>query len=1705
MLKLPRSDTVCRNLIIKCTLTKPPVVGTLNLIKRALDLYNMTDLKNIKLNEDVKNLLNFAGGIISARDRVHLQMSEHRMGVFRQETMDGLVGLEIGGIADEWLRIKRQKTTEPILPSDYILEFIKPQKSWDPDHPPTLRDAISKIVTIDEASELLEAGLIFNIDIIQSHLEENDGENFNVAVVLHSSNLSEMRIEFEHWLDKIWFSWATEEKPRRQSIKLYDSLFQIHASIHASASIPPEIIWGFGIARIIRDGRTIDMPVVEQEVEISVESSGDIILVQRDRPLTLNLKPFLELEFTNSARLQNSTGKLLSIVESADVDVTPTDFDILSPIIESVANELDAKGQILEIGETENFPGKISDELKITKSWVIFCRARSSAARISDIESLNRSIDGLSDPPTCLKGYVAPEPDEMDFSDDFDLDVATLQPGPVYSGGTEVGMRFDEPTNTSARNSSAKNDYTYFFPLPFNEDQASIIDALEGRHADPAAVVSVTGPPGTGKSHTIANILAHSMAKGQRVLVTARTAEAISVVRDKLPANLRNLVIASTGTDRDSIEALKTAVTQLAEDVVTLNIADAKEERIQIETDIVRCDTDIRKIDLRLSEIARANLEQLEFNGEAFTPMELMSLLQHRADEFSWFEDSPNSLPDDKIIQVVNKIKECVPDLAPDFDLLKIDLPDIEKIPSVEALLAAHTEELDVKSQAIFLSSDYPPMAVDSVVALQKAANLLVLADQVDKRIRSLTPDSKLLFEGSFSDPHAPRTFDKVVKFIRGLGITERQFEVTFPKYEPLTALKAAAVRGRAGQKPVPGLFNRTLKRAVDEITISGNAPMSPDDWVCITQTIEIELEDKNIRALISELPQGKNFWGSAHRGWDIAKMLHSLSIDLETVIELHKNLSLISTEARALFPVGLNINSIREGDLGLLIPSLKSNLPIEKVASNIKADLKLLGDKSSHQFFERLRDLSAALGHPDTDPQDIVRERGELTKEVNRLYEVKRKLNDILECLVDLEHKNCSHWTKKIIEAPSDVNITVPDDWFQAWTWAFNFKKLDDIVKMGNGDQLRIEKSQLVKKRERLMENLIKVRTMLGLHRRMTSSVQRAMQAFTQAVSRLGRGTGQTAPRYRLAAQREAQKVATVAPVWIMPEYRIAEQLPPDIEAFDLVIIDEASQSDITAVAALARGKQILIVGDEEQVSPTNVGIPKQKIDALRAQYLGNLPNADLIDENTSIFEITMRMFPQHHLILKEHFRCAPPIIQFSTQFYNNRLIPIRVPKASERFDPPLVDVFIEQSARKGKTNLPEAEYIVGEICQIISDPSNDQRDIGVVSLIGPEQAKLIENLLLKHKKIGPEVIRKRNIICGDARTLQGQERSIIFLSMVATPTSVIAQTKREIQQRYNVAMSRGKDRVYLVRSVELSDLKSTDIKSKLLKHFENPMPEGQKIMGNDALELCDSGFEKEVLSRLLDAGYRAKPQVAAGAYRIDIVVEGHEDRRLAIELDGDAYHGPDKWADDMHRQSILERAGWVFWRVFGSQWQSNKEYWWSHLTQTLDAMSIEPIGSEGSTGAFAQYVLVPKPLASNEPTSIELNGKIVGSVSVPNDYKSEDRINENTQIDSIIGEVVPKKLPQRLNLSDDNIAEIEKQSLEFEITENSRVTLEMEDGTKRTFVIVTSDPDPENGRILPSSPLGEALLGNFSGDIIEYEVGDHIREAEVLEVANG
>lgn len=281
-----------------------------------------------------------------------------------------------------------------------------------------------------------------------------------------------------------------------------------------------------------------------------------------------------------------------------------------------------------------------------------------------------------------------------------------------------------------------------------------------------------------------------------------------------------------------------------------------------------------------------------------------------------------------------------------------------------------------------------------------------------------------------------------------------------------------------------------------------------------------------------------------------------------------------------------------------------------------------------------------------------------------------------------------------------------------------------------------------------------------------------------------------------------------------------------------------------------------------------------------------------------------------------------------------------------------------------KSKINPREAEVIVEEIEAIISNPllatipgTVQARSIGVISLIGGFQAAYIQKLLLD--RVGEAVIVRHRIICGDSATMQGNERDIVFLSMVADRKSRHAQTSEQYAQRFNVALSRARDRMILVRSVEPDNLNPKDLKAKVIQHFRDPMP-ATANRSSKLIELCDSGFERAVFTKLTEAGYRVTPQVGSEGFFIDMVVEGEGGRRLAIECDGDRYHGPERWADDMRRQRILERVGWTFWRCFGSDYMIDTEGVFSDLVATMEARGIKPIGSTDEVYTFTEHRMV-------------------------------------------------------------------------------------------------------------------------------------------------
>jgi very-short-patch-repair endonuclease len=440
------------------------------------------------------------------------------------------------------------------------------------------------------------------------------------------------------------------------------------------------------------------------------------------------------------------------------------------------------------------------------------------------------------------------------------------------------------------------------------------------------------------------------------------------------------------------------------------------------------------------------------------------------------------------------------------------------------------------------------------------------------------------------------------------------------------------------------------------------------------------------------------------------------------------------------------------------------------------------------------------------------------------------------------------------------------------------------------------------------------------------------------------------------------------------MPHYRVSESLPAELGCFDLVIIDEASQSDLTALPSLLRAKKVLIVGDDKQVSPEGVGLEEEKIRSLMSRFLGNQVDTfrPQMSPERSVYDLFKVVFAKSAVMLREHFRCVGPIIEYSKrEFYNHERRPLRTPKASERLDPPLIDVVVEDGYRRGDVNLPEARFIVDEIKAIVSDPDMGKLSIGVVSLLAEKQALLIWERLTD--ELGPEVMQRHRIACGDARTFQGKERDIMFLSMVSAPNEVGAPLSRDtFAQRFNVAASRARDRMYLVRSVSLEHLSEADrLRRSLIAHFPKPLGQDEQRV-EDLRTLCESPFERELYDELTQRGYWITPQVRVGQYRIDMVAEGHNDARLAVECDGDKYHGADKWADDMQRQRVLERAGWSFWRCFASAFIRRRKDMMDDLLKTLTERGIEPIGAEGA------------------PRSVHIEQRVVSSLAEPREEAS-------------------------------------------------------------------------------------------------------------------
>lgn len=1498
-------------------------------------------------------LIEFVKQTALMQKRPALTLSQHNAFSASEEKLRALPGVSLdlhNGEEDEvWLQLERLHETKPPAPLSPLLALWIELKGT-PQIDPVLKVRLAREVLInstaiseDERSRLMPVALQIGEDV-------GVEEWVNLEDCLDAG---EIRAQFKSYSQTAWRLWAAEEKQRRKSIELYAELFMLVQQMQGNlGDAQLELVWGLGVSTWEHPVvGVIHYPLISQLVEIAINPDSMAIEV---RPRAA--EPRLEVDAYVAADIAG-VGPLATLAKDffkqEQAGISPFNAASYEPVIRSASTLLDAHGQFLPVtlAEGDRSVPKAAEFLCVTDTWCLFARTRDSNMFIEDLGRFEGGIEETGELPAALRAILT-EPSSV-------LEDVALPPfrGLSYVSGSQGG---DAPT---------AKVHELYFPKPYNDEQVQIIQLLEVHDG-----VVVQGPPGTGKTHTIANVISHYLANGKRVLVTSMKDPALAVLQEKLPEAIRPLAISLLSSEADGMKQFEFAIQKISAEVQRIDRALYKREIGQIDDEINTLHGQMASVDREITHWAERNLSDLEIDGERLSPTHAALQVAAAQAEISNFADLIGVGEEHRprfTLQDIIALREARLELKESLSYLGQKLPQLADFPDAQTLIQVH-QDLAQESQLQLkeATGEVPRLLDNSARTLEQAQALVehlgqlqALRTQINTSAHSwAAPMQACLMRGGNADVLVlfASLKGEIEEALAGRkAFVARPVSLSFELHAQPEVV--AAIDNLAeGRRPfgLSGLIGKgTQKQLLDTIVVLGSKPQSDQDWQHVQAFVRFQQHSRTLllrwNALAAEIPL-PTLETDADQLMAAARAIEQF----DAIVLAEEGEIRASSELKQLLPDWADVSQLRSNATVLAEAEsiLRHYLMRHRLAATwaIKETFNKALAGCGGDISERLQGfLDLSLGQPQVDIASLQSQWSGLMDELRRVMALTAALETVQRVTDLIAQSGGLLWAARLREEPSigPVDGLLPDNCLDLWRLRRLARYLDSID--GREDLKRLFKlrGELELSLSRLYQDAVVKRTWLRLSENATPSVRAALELYRTAIRKIGKGTGVRAGRYRQDARLAADVAISAIPCWIMPHYRICESLPAQYGAFDLVIIDEASQSDLTALPALLRAKKVLVVGDDKQVSPDGIGMEEERVQNMMARFLGNQVGLyrPLMSPERSLYDLFKVVFAKSGTMLREHFRCVAPIIEYSKrEFYNHELKPLRLPMMTERLDPPLVDLLVMDGEKKGKFNLGEAQVIVEEIRRLIALPQIAGRSIGVVSLLGAEQAQKIMQMLTK--ELGEEIITQFQISCGDARTFQGKERDIMFLSMVASPGDCFANSRDSIAQRFNVAASRARDRMYLVRSVELTDLSPVDsLRRGLIEHFETPFTQDAAQV-SDLRELCESGFEQEMYDELTQRGYRVIPQVGVGAYRIDMVVEGDNDSRLAIECDGDRFHGPDRWDSDMRRQRILERAGWRFWRCFASAFTLDRQQIIADLLATLKAMNIEPASGEGA-----------------------------------------------------------------------------------------------------------------------------------------------------------
>lgn len=1376
----------------------------------------------------------------------------------------------------------------------------------------------------------------------------------------------ELGERYERWLAE-WREWADMELRDRPVRRLYGDLFTTYL---AATSHPEELelVTGLGCLAWASPGH---LPVRRHLLTTPVairfdDDTGRLTVIRDESSDALNVElDMLDPSLTNSPHINQVRD------DARAVDAHPLHREEIGTLVRRLVHSIEAGSEYRDQDE----PPDVTARPVAAFAPAIILRRRSQQGLVDIFRTIVDQLEESGRVPDGVRPLIDPDHRPQTESNPGDGAVVVVD---------------DEP----------------FLPLPVNAVQLRIVQQV-----DAEAQTLVQGPPGTGKTHTAAALLSHLLAQGQRVLVTAHTDRALKEVRAKLPAEIRPLSVAIVGSSREDMSDLKVAVERIATVAAEHNPAEAA-------ATIAGCLEAIESLRLRRAEAYRQLIDareqevrEHEHAGYLGTLAAIARQHQARAAQFGWlagYVDVPANAEPPKDPGDIAEWRGYLldDDLTADEPEARQRLLDPAALPEPSAFADLVTAERaaiaeDEEFQALKEHPAYGPMLALSQPARtelrQRLRQLATEADDLARRREAWMTEALADIRSGRAGIWRGRS--------QQIDTLIRQAYPLVGRLGPTTEIVVAQESSVATLVPPAAALHQhlstggKLKTAPDGTARVGSFAAKP---VKQAQALFDQVRVNGLPPTTIDRLGAFLTWAEASRVLAALDRAWPENVRIPTEDTLHERLQWHMTEHQQLNRVlrlgeWLETEQRRLAELGLPRPDWTDLSAVPTYASLVDAaaahDSLAAATEPLRQVEEtldeaarwadaapclhRLRVAAQRRDHDDYAAafRRLQRLQAVLTT-VARRDEIAARLSATVPLLYQAiaEEPGAGEWGERLA------------GYTEAWAWA---STATWIAEQGAVDvnALQAEIAGIEGRIRRQVETLAATRAWghAVSAERLTGQDRANLQQYVYLVGKLGKGTGKYAVQRRAEIRQTMDRCRPAVPVWIMPIYRIAEQLQVQPDMFDVVIVDEASQAGLEATFLQYLAPKMVVIGDDKQVSPSAVGVDQQQLRDLAGQYLAGDPyRTTWQDPQRSLFDEAKMRYGER-LTLTEHRRCVPEIIGFSNRVAYEpegiRLIPVRQ-YGAERLDP-IKAVFLPAGHTTGSTNKVnpvEVAAIVDQIEKCIADPRYDGLTMGVISLLGTAQAKAIQHEL--QNRISPEELVARDLRCGDSADFQGSERDVMFLSMVAAPEpdKRLGVLNRELfVQRYNVAASRAKDQMWLFHSIPHGDLgNAEDMRFQLLDYcygiINHASTDGSVVAGSvpdDRLvDPFESLFEQRVFNRLIEHDYRVVPQYEVEPYRLDLVVVGSK-TRLAIECDGDTWRGPDAYERDLARQRDLERCGWRFFRIRESAFYVDEAAVLDELWSVLRELEIHP---SGWVPEEEPVEVLAEPLPAPEPSTVSL-----------------------------------------------------------------------------------------------------------------------------------